>query len=86
VRTYFGGNSKAIAQGDTEGMAKLVYDAESGELLGCHIIGPEASLLVAEAAQAIANRDRMDRLAHLVHTHPTLSEVLDEAYKRAVAH
>lgn len=85
VRTYFGGNSKAIAQGDTEGMAKLVYDKASAELLGCHIIGPEASLLVAEAAQAIANRDKIDRLARLVHTHPTLSEILDEGYKRAAA-
>lgn len=85
VRTYFGGNSKAIAQGDTDGMAKLIYDAESGELLGCHIIGPEASLLIAEAAQAIANRERMDKLAQLVHTHPTLSEILDEGYKRAAA-
>ncbi len=85
VRTYFGGNSKAIAQGDTEGMAKLVYDATSGELLGCHIIGPEASLLVAEAAQAIANRECVEKLAHLVHTHPTLSEILDEGYKRAAA-
>ncbi|BAC90970.1 dihydrolipoyl dehydrogenase [Gloeobacter violaceus] len=85
VRTYFGGNSKAIAQGDTEGMAKIVYDQTTGELLGCHIIGPEASLLVAEAAQAIAGRDRIERLAHLVHTHPTLSEILDEGYKRAAA-
>jgi dihydrolipoamide dehydrogenase len=83
VRTYFGGNSKAIAQGDTDGMAKLVYDADTKELLGCHIIGPEASLLIAEAAQAIANRETIDHLAHLVHTHPTLSEVLDEGYKRA---
>jgi dihydrolipoamide dehydrogenase len=83
VRTYFGGNSKAIAQGDTDGMAKLVYDVDTKELLGCHIIGPEASLLIAEAAQAIANRETIDHLAHLVHTHPTLSEVLDEGYKRA---
>ncbi|AGY59021.1 dihydrolipoyl dehydrogenase [Gloeobacter kilaueensis] len=85
VRTYFGGNSKAIAQGETEGMAKLVYDSASGELLGCHIFGPEASLLVAEAAQAIAHRESVERLAHLVHTHPTLSEILDEGYKRAAA-
>ena len=83
VRTYFGGNSKAIAQGETDGICKLVYDQESGELLGAHILGPEASLIVQECSAAIAKRDKIESLARLVHTHPTLSEVLDEAYKRA---
>jgi dihydrolipoamide dehydrogenase len=83
VRTYFGGKSKAIAQGETDGICKLVYDQDSGELLGAHILGPEASLIVQECSAAIAKRDKIESLARLVHTHPTLSEVLDEAYKRA---
>jgi dihydrolipoamide dehydrogenase len=86
VRTYFKGNAKAIAEGETEGVAKLVYRPDTGELLGVHIFGLHASDLIHEAASAIAQRQSVRDLAFLVHTHPTLSEVLDEAYKRAVGH
>jgi dihydrolipoamide dehydrogenase len=86
VRTYFKGNAKAIAEGETEGVAKLVYRPDTGELLGVHIFGLHASDLIHEAASAIAQRQSVHNLAFLVHTHPTLSEVLDEAYKRAVGH
>jgi len=84
VRSYFKGNSKAIAEGETEGMAKVIYRKDNGEVLGVHIIGPHAADLIHEASAAIAKRESVHTLAHLVHTHPTLSEVLDEAYKRAV--
>ena len=84
VRSYFKGNSKAIAEGETEGLAKLIYREDTGELLGVHILGLHASDLIQEAANAIAQRRSVRELAFLVHTHPTLSEVLDEAYKRAV--
>lgn len=83
VRTYFKGNSKAIAEGETDGLAKVIYRKDTGELLGVHIFGLHASDLIHEAANAIAHRQSVQTLAHLVHTHPTLSEVLDEAYKRA---
>ncbi|OLP16095.1 dihydrolipoyl dehydrogenase [Leptolyngbya sp. 'hensonii'] len=83
VRTYFKGNSKAIAEGETDGVAKVIYRQDTGEVLGVHIIGLHASDLIQEAANAIANRQSVRDLAFLVHTHPTLSEVLDEAYKRA---
>ena len=84
VRSYFKGNSKAIAEGETEGLAKLIYREDTGELLGVHILGLHAADLIQEAANAIAQRRSVRELAFLVHTHPTLSEVLDEAYKRAV--
>lgn len=84
VRSYFKGNSKAIAEGETEGMAKVIYRKDNGEVLGVHIIGPHAADLIHEASAAIAKRESVHTLAHLVHTHPTLSEVLDEAYKRAI--
>jgi dihydrolipoamide dehydrogenase len=48
-----------------------------------HIIGIHASDLIQEAANAIARRESVHQLAFNIHTHPTLSEVLDEAYKRA---
>lgn len=85
VRSYFKGNSKALAEGEADGMAKLVYRKDNGEVLGVHIFGMHASDLIHEASAAIANRQSVHTLAHLVHAHPTLSEVLDEAYKRAIA-
>ena len=84
ARTYFKGNSKALADGDADGIAKVVYRQDTGEVLGVHIIGSHASDLIHEASAAIANRQSVQSLAFLVHAHPTLSEVLDEAYKRAV--
>lgn len=84
VRTYFKGNAKALAEGETEGIAKIVFRQDTGEVLGVHIFGLHASDLIHEAASAIAQRQSVHDLAFLVHTHPTLSEVLDEAYKRAV--
>ena len=84
VKTYYKGNSKALAEGETDGIAKIIYRKDTGELLGVHIIGIHASDLIQEAANAIASRQPIDKLAFNVHTHPTLSEVLDEAFKRAV--
>lgn len=84
VRSYFKGNSKAIAEGETDGMAKVIYRQDTGEVLGVHIFGLHASDLIQEAANAIAEGRSVHELAFMVHTHPTLSEVLDEAYKRAV--
>ncbi len=84
VKTYYKGNSKALAEGETDGLAKIIYRKDTGELLGVHIIGIHASDLIQEAANAIASRQPVDKLAFNVHTHPTLSEVLDEAFKRAV--
>jgi dihydrolipoamide dehydrogenase len=84
VRSYFKGNSKAIAEGETDGLAKVIYREDTGEVLGVHILGLHASDLIQEAANAIANRKSVQDLAFLVHTHPTLSEVLDDAFKRAV--
>lgn len=85
TRSYFKGNSKALAEGETDGLAKIVYREDTGELLGAHIIGLHAADLIQEAANAIAQRRSVHDLAYLVHTHPTLSEVLDEAYKKAIA-
>lgn len=83
VKTYFKGNSKALAEKETDGIAKIIYRKDTGELLGVHIIGIHASDLIQEAANAIANRETVHQLAFNIHAHPTLSEVLDEAYKRA---
>lgn len=83
TKTFFKGNSKALAEKETDGIAKVIYRQDTGELLGVHIIGIHASDLIQEAANAIANRESVHNLAFNIHAHPTLSEVLDEAYKRA---
>ena len=83
AKTYFKANSKALAEKETDGIAKVIYRKDTGELLGVHIIGIHASDLIQEAANAIASRQSVHELAFNVHAHPTLSEVLDEAYKRA---
>ena len=83
VKSFYKGNSKALAEGETEGVAKIIYRKDTGELLGVHIIGIHASDLIQEAANAIAKREVVQNLSFNIHTHPTLSEVLDEAYKRA---
>ncbi|NER20292.1 MAG: dihydrolipoyl dehydrogenase [Symploca sp. SIO1C2] len=84
VRSYFKGNSKAIAEGEADGVAKVIYRKDTGEVLGVHILGIHASDLIHEASAAVANRQSVNTLGYLVHAHPTLSEVLDEAYKRAM--
>ncbi|MFQ4138796.1 dihydrolipoyl dehydrogenase [Nodosilinea sp. PGN35] len=84
VKTYFKGNSKALAEGEGDGLAKVIYRKDTGEILGAHIIGMHAADLIQEAANAIANGQTVTELSFYVHTHPTLSEVLDEAFKRAV--
>ena len=84
VRSYFKANSKAIAEGEADGIAKVIYRKDTGEVLGVHILGIHASDLIHEASVAIANRQSVNTLGYIVHAHPTLSEVLDEAYKRAM--
>jgi dihydrolipoamide dehydrogenase len=82
-KSYYKGNSKALAEGEADGMAKVIYRKDTGEVLGVHIFGLHASDIIHEASAAMAHRQSVHTLAHLVHAHPTLSEVLDEAYKRA---
>ena len=68
-----------MAIGSTHGFVKIVFDAKYGELLGCHIIGAEATELIAELAMAKGLEATWDDLARTVHAHPTLSEAIMEA-------
>ena len=70
---------KATIVGEIDGFAKLVADAESGILLGAHIIGPHAGDLLAEPTLARLVEGTTDEIAMSVHAHPTLTEVLAEA-------
>ncbi|MGD8562415.1 MAG: dihydrolipoyl dehydrogenase [Desulfarculaceae bacterium] len=70
---------KSQAMGEIAGQCKLVSEAESGRLLGAHIIGPHAGDLIHECALALKMGARVGDLAHTIHAHPTLSEAVHEA-------
>jgi dihydrolipoamide dehydrogenase len=70
---------KAVAAGDTEGFVKVIADAKTGEILGVHIIGNEATELIAEYGLAMNLEATVDEIHDSIHAHPTLSEALGEA-------
>lgn len=75
-RATFQANGKARAMGEPDGMVKTIVSAEDGTLLGCHILGPHASDLIAEAALVMTSGLPASAIHASIHTHPTLSEVL----------
>ncbi|HQU74149.1 MAG TPA: dihydrolipoyl dehydrogenase [Calditrichia bacterium] len=77
-------NGKAQGLGETEGFIKIIYDAKYGELLGCHIIGPEATELITEVTFAKSIESTYMEVLHTVHPHPTLSEIVAEATHDAI--
>ncbi|KAL3651339.1 dihydrolipoamide dehydrogenase precursor [Castilleja foliolosa] len=83
VKTSFKANTKALAENEGEGIAKLIYRPDNGEILGVHIFGLHAADLIHEASNAIALGTRIQDIKFAVHAHPTLSEVLDELFKSA---
>lgn len=72
-------NGKAAIIGKKRGFVKLVIDAKYGEILGAHIIGPQATELIAEPSFAMQMEATIDDIAHTVHAHPTLYESIYEA-------
>ena len=70
---------KALATGDTAGFVKVIFDAKYGELLGCHIIGSEATNLIIEAGIARNLETTWSEILSTIHPHPTLSEAFIEA-------
>ncbi|MDR3527884.1 MAG: dihydrolipoyl dehydrogenase [Rhizomicrobium sp.] len=78
-RFPFIGNGKAIALGEAEGLVKTVFDAETGELLGAHMIGAEVTELIQGYGIAKTLEATEDALAGVIFPHPTLSEMMHEA-------
>lgn len=70
---------KAMATGETEGTVKLVFDEKYGELLGAHIIGSEATEMIAELVIAKSLETTYEEIFRTIHAHPTLSEAVMEA-------
>jgi dihydrolipoyl dehydrogenase len=86
ARFPFTANGKAHGLGDPTGFVKLISDGRHGELLGGHLIGPDVSELLPELTLAQKWDLTVDELTRNVHTHPTLSEALQEAFHGLAGH
>ena len=75
----FSANSRAKANRDTEGFVKILADAKTDKVLGCHIIGPDAGTLIAEVVLAIEFGASSEDIARTCHAHPTLNEAVRDA-------
>ncbi|MFN8666818.1 MAG: dihydrolipoyl dehydrogenase [Gemmatimonadaceae bacterium] len=75
----FSANGRARTMGETNGFVKMIADAQTDELLGCHMIGANVSDLLAEVVLAFEYRGSSEDIGITVHSHPTLSEVTKEA-------
>ena len=75
----FTASGKAVALGETEGFVKVIADKATGELLGVHIVGPEATEIIHEFAVGRTLEATLEEIIHTIHAHPTLSEAALEA-------
>jgi dihydrolipoamide dehydrogenase len=76
----FAGNSKATIVASHDGFVKVISDAKYGEILGVHILGPQATELIAEAVAVMDLEGTVEEMMFTVHAHPTLAESLLDAY------
>jgi dihydrolipoamide dehydrogenase len=78
-RFPFVGNGKAIALGEDQGLAKVIFDKKSGQLLGAHLVGAEVTELIQGFVVAMNLETTEEELMHAVFPHPTISETMKEA-------
>ena len=89
LKSFFRANGKAVTMGETDGFCKIVVASqpkegadspyEPGRVLGCHLYGPHASDIVQEACALISRKATLKEFQDIIHTHPTLTEVLQSA-------
>ena len=79
-------SGKAVAAADADGFVKVLVSEPHGEILGAHIIGAEATELIAEFGLAISSELTMEDIEATIHAHPTLSEAVKEAIEAAAGH
>ena len=89
LKSFFRANGKAVTMGETDGFCKVIVAAESkdggetiyepGRILGCHLYGPHASDIVQEACALITQKATLSQFENIIHTQPTLTEVLQSA-------
>ena len=78
-RFPFVGNGKAIAQGEDQGMVKVIFDKKTGQLLGAHMVGSEVTELIQGFVVAMNLETTEEELMHTIFPHPTISETMKEA-------
>jgi dihydrolipoamide dehydrogenase len=78
-RFPFRASGRALAADETEGFVKLIFDAKYGELLGAHLVGSQATELIAELVMAKKLEATEEEIVHAMHPHPTYSEAVMEA-------
>jgi dihydrolipoamide dehydrogenase len=78
-RFPFVGNGKAIAQGEDQGMAKVIFDKKTGALIGAHMVGAEVTELIQGYVVAMNLETTEEELMHTIFPHPTISETMKEA-------
>lgn len=93
LKSFFRANGKAVTMGETDGFCKVVVAAEPkegaqlpyqpGRILGCHLYGPHSSDIVQEACAMISGKATLEEFQSVIHTHPTLTEVLQSAVHSA---
>lgn len=81
AKSFFRSNGKALCMGEADGFCKLIVAEEDGRLLGCHLYGPHAADLVQEACALITMGSTIAQCRDIIHTHPTLGEVLQTALR-----
>ena len=82
----FMASGKALAVGESEGFVKLLVGEKHGEILGAHIIGADATEMIAELGLAISMEATYEEIAGTIHAHPTLSEAVHEAAHASQGH
>ena len=78
LKSFFRANGKAVTMGETDGFCKLVVD-DSDKILGCHLYGPHASDIIQEITALMNRKALLADLKAIIHTHPTLTEILQSA-------
>jgi dihydrolipoamide dehydrogenase len=79
LKSFFRANGKAVTMGETEGFCKVIVEEGTGLLLGCHLFGPHSSDIVQEVCALISRKSTLKQLQDIIHTHPTLTEVIQSA-------
>lgn len=81
----FAANGKALGEGESDGFVQLIVERGTRKIIGCQIVGPHAVEIIHEVALCMRHGITVDRLAHTVHAHPTVSEVIKFAAQDAAS-
>ena len=80
LKSFFRANGKAVTMGETDGFCKLIVEAdEPARILGCHLYGQHSSDIIQEVTALISRKATLEEFRSIIHTHPTLVEVLQSA-------